>query len=140
MTRKLLTSSAVLLLTIGLLYSGVAWVLETCSLHGQHTDHTSFGDPYHAEVQPEHAHTSDESVPIIHCTSLLDQLLVSALGTSVSLIKQTKRFPVYAFPIPEATSPESKNHLWLEAIFKKILAFSSPIDSSRHLFLSVFRI
>jgi len=41
---------------------------------------------------------------------------------------------------PYAVSATPRNDLWLEAVFKSIVTFSSPIDLARHLFLSILQI
>jgi len=41
---------------------------------------------------------------------------------------------------PYAVSATLRNDLWLEAVFKRIVTVSLPIDFARHLFLSVIQI
>jgi hypothetical protein len=47
---------------------------------------------------------------------------------------------VHPSSFPEPGSLVSKNRLWLEALFKRIRAFSLPNDLARHLFLSILHI
>ena len=81
-----------------------------------------------------------DSWPIIHCPTAEKRLGPALRVASANLNRFDQVTSVHASVLPERASPASRNNLWLEALFKRILAFSLPNDLARHLFLSILQI
>ena len=78
--------------------------------------------------------------PFIHCPTAEQRLGPALQVASANLNRFDLVTSVHASFVPEPASPASRNNLWLEALFKRILAFSLPNDLARHLFLSILQI
>ena len=152
MSRCALKICTVVALSIALMYSGVAWAVDNCLREHGHSDHATLEhhheQDHHQEQKHRHNHatsenhkdTQDSSLPIIHCTSMLYQIGPAAAVASFTLLRLGKVVPLHVSLLPEAISPETKNNLWLNSLFKRILTFSFAFDRTRHLFLSVLQI
>ena len=140
MSRQFLKPCGILALSIALLYSGVAWTMEACLRHDGHSDHRVTEDHHSSEAPSQHAHPEDQSVPVIHCTLLIHQVGPAARVASAEISRSDKGVALHIVAVPVAVSDVLRNDLWLEALFKKILTLSLPIDLSRHLFLSILQI
>jgi len=122
-----------LLLCLFLFYAGVAWALEACLLDHGHSDHAI------SEALVSHDPPRDPSIPVIHCTSVNQEVGPMARGASVEVPRSDKVIPLDAAFLHGARSALGSG-LWLDALFKRATAFPSPIDLARHLFLSVLQI
>lgn len=134
--RKLI----VIFLSLFLTYAGAAWALEACLRDDGHSDHSSFENPSDFPAQVGHDHSTDPSLPIIHCTSVTHQVGPVAGIASAGIPRSDKGVALDIVSFAYAVSATLRSDLWLEALFKRIVAFSLPSDLSRHLFLSVLRI
>jgi len=130
---------SVVCLSLFLTYAGVAWALEACLRHDGHSDHSTFENhsDSHSSVGE---HSPDPSLPIIHCTSVAHQVGPAARIASAEIPRSDKSVALDVVSFPYAVSATPRNDLWLEAVFKSIVTFSSPIDLARHLFLSILQI
>jgi hypothetical protein len=108
---------------------------ETVEDHHQYEGRHSFSG-----ISATHDHSPSPSWPIIHCPTAEQRLGPALQVASPSLYRFDRVTSVHAFFVPEPASPVSRNSLWLEALFKRILAFSLPNDLARHLFLSILQI
>jgi hypothetical protein len=59
---------------------------------------------------------------------------------SAEIPRSDKGVAIYMVSLRDPVSAMLRNNLWLEAVFKRIVTVSVPIDLARHLFLSVFQI
>jgi hypothetical protein len=134
--RKLI----IVFLSLLLSYVGAAWALEACLRHDDHSDHATLEKSSHSHAFVDHDSSQGPSVPVIHCTSLIQQLGPAARIASAEISRPDKVFAFHTGSFPDAVSAGLRNDLWLEAVFRRIITFSSPIDLARHLFLSVLRI
>jgi len=131
---------SVVCLSLFLTYAGVAWALEACLRHDGHSDHSTFENHSDSHSSVGHDHSPDPSLPIIHCTSVTHQVGPAARIASAEIPRSDKGVALDMVSFPYAVSATLRNDLWLEAVFKRIVTFSSPIDLARHLFLSILQI
>jgi hypothetical protein len=135
--RKITT----ILFSFFLVYAGAAEALKGCLTHEDHSDHHHF-EGHHSDsgISVTHDHSPGASWPIIHCTTPEQRLGPALQVVSPNLIRFDLVTSVHLSFVPEPASPASRNNLWREALFKRILTFSLPNSLSRHLFLSILRI
>jgi hypothetical protein len=131
---------SVTFLSLFLTYAGVAWALEACLRHDGHSDHSTFENHSDSHSSVGDDHSPDPSLPIIHCTSVAHQVGPAARLASARIPRSDKGVALDMVSFPYAVSATIRNDLWLEAVFKRIVTFSSPIDPARHLFLSILQI
>jgi hypothetical protein len=130
-----------ILFSFFLVYAGVAEALKGCLTHEDHSDHHHFeGHHFDSEISATHDHSPSPSWPIIHCTTMEQRLGPGLQVAPAKLIRLDQITSVHASFLRELASPVSRNNLWREAVFKRILTFSLPNDLARHLFLSVLQI
>ena len=127
-------------LSLFLTYAGVAWALHACLRHDGHSDHSTFENHSDSHSSIGHDHSSHPSLPIIHCTSVDHQVGPAARIASAEIPRSDKGVALNMVSFPYAVSATIRNDLWLEAVFKRIVTFFSPIDPARHLFLSILQI
>lgn len=130
----------IILLSLLLLYGGVAWALEACLRHDGHYDHASSEDRSDSQAFVSHDDSRDASVPVIHCTPVTEQVGPAARMASAEIPRSDKGVALHMVSRPDPVSPVLGNNLWLEAVFKRIATISLPFDLARHLFLSVLQI
>ena len=140
MSRQFLKPCGILALSIALLYSGVAWTMEACMRHDGHSDHRVTGDHHNSAASSQHSHPEDQSAPVIHCTLLIHQGGPAVQVAATGIHRSDKGIALHPSLLPEAVSTVLGNNLWLEAVFKRIVTSSLPIDLARHLFLSILQI
>ena len=139
MSREFLNACGILALSLAFLYSGVAWTMEACIRHG-HSDHQVTKDQHNSETSSHHTHSEDQSVPVIHCTLLIQQVGPAVQVAATEIPRSDKGVALYMVSLPDAVTVVVRNNLWLEAVFKRIVTSSLPIDFARYLFLSVLQI
>jgi hypothetical protein len=140
MSRQFLKPCGILALSIALLYSGVAWTMQACMRHDGHSDHRVTEDHHNSHVSSQHTHPEDQSVPVIHCTLLIHQVGPAVQVAAAEISRSNKSDALHMVSLPDAVSAVLRNNLWLEAVFKRIVTVSLPIDFARHLFLSILQI
>ena len=130
-----------ILFPVFLVYAGAADALKGCLTHEDHSDHHHF-EVHHSDpgISVTHDHPRSPSWPIIHCTSIEQGLGPGLHVASAKFSRLDQITSVHASFLWETVSPTSRNNLWREAVFKKILTFSLPNNLARHLFLSVLQI
>lgn len=129
----------IILLSVLVLYAGVAWALEACLRHDGHFDHATPERRSDSSALVSHDDSRDPSVPIIHCTSATQEMGPMARVASVTISRSDKIIPLDTAFLHGARSALGSG-LWLDALFKRATAFPSPINLARHLFLSVLQI
>jgi hypothetical protein len=123
-----------------LVYAGAAQALNACLSHDGHSDHHFEGNHSDSGISATHDHSPSSSSPIIHCPTAEQRLGPALLVGSPNLNRLDLVTSVHGSFFSELGSPVSRNSLWLEALFKRVLAFSLPNDLARHLFLSILQI
>jgi hypothetical protein len=131
---------SIFVLSVVLLHGGVAWALESCLHRDNRSQYEALEHQIDARDLSSQDNTTDPSVPIFHCTSSNEQVGPGVRVASAQLAPSSKGVPLQASLHLDVVEPASGNNLWLEALFKKIVTFSLPIDLARHLFLSVLQI
>lgn len=130
----------ILVLSLLLLYGGVAWAVGACLQDDRHVDHTPSGHHSNLPVLGSHVDSQDSSVPAIHCAPVSQPVGPAARVASPEIPRSNKSVALHAELLPGALSTALEKGLWSESLFKKLVMFSSPIEPERYLFLSVFRI
>jgi hypothetical protein len=130
-----------MLFSFFLVYAGAGEALKGCLSHEDHSDHHHFeGHHSDAGISVTHDHSRSPSSPIVHCATMEQRLGPALQVASANLNRFDQITSVHACFLREPASPASRNSLWREALFKRILTFSLPNNLSRHLFLSILRI
>jgi hypothetical protein len=129
----------ILALCLIVIHSGIAEALARC-LDEDHSASATAQHHHDTQGPNKHSESSDESEPTIHCISVHLQVGPALRASVVELTRSSKGVLLTAGLHPETLSSPFRNDLWLEAVFKRVVTFSLPIDLARHLFLSVFRI
>jgi hypothetical protein len=128
------------LVAFSFLYAGAAEALKGCLSHQGHSDHQFEAHHLDSGISATHDHSQSPSWPIIHCPTAEQRLGPALQVASAKLSRFDLVTSAHTSFLPEPASPASRNSLWLEALFKRILAFSLPNDLARHLFLSILQI
>ena len=139
MSSQVLKSCAIIALSVALLYSGVAWTMEACVRHDNHTNAATAQDHHSSQVSSKHTDGRD-AAPVIHCASLNEQVGPAARIASTDIRRSDKGFALHAVSFLYTPSVARENVLWQEALFRRAFTTSLTNDLARHLFLSVLQI
>ncbi len=133
-------ATSIIVLSLLLVYSGVAWTFESCPVDGSHPGHAASEHHTHSHLVAMNDHEVGHPIPIIHCGILNWQLdsAVAVAGTETSPRKKAVVF--HPACCGDAVSAELTSALWLEGVFKNIRAYSLAKDLAIHLFFSNLRI
>ncbi|MGH7847761.1 MAG: hypothetical protein ACREQW_21675 [Candidatus Binatia bacterium] len=131
---------SVTFLSLFLGYAGVAWALEACLGHADHSDHAIQEHHPDSNTLVGHDHSQDPSATVIHCTRLSQQVGPAARVASAEISRPDKGFALHMGSISDAVSASLRNDLWLDAVFRRIVTLYLPVALARHLFLSVLQI
>ena len=130
----------VILLSLLLLFGGVAWAMEACLRHGDHSYDMVAEIRHESESPLGSTYAQDPSVTVIHCTALIQHVGPALQVASIQLARSSQSVPLQVSLLAPSVEPESGNNLWLAALFKRVTTFSLPNDLARHLFLSILQI
>jgi hypothetical protein len=130
---------SVIFLSLLLTYAGVAWAFETCLRHDGHSDHATPEHRSDLQALVSHDESRDPSIPVIHCKSVTQRVGPTARMASAEIPRSDKGIALHMGSLTD-TVPGVLRNVWREAVFKRIVAVSLPIDFARHLFLLVLRI
>jgi hypothetical protein len=138
MIGQIVRSLAAVVLSLSLLYSGAAWAVRDCSHHSDHVNDT-VSETHHHPDPPKHSEHSHHSLPFFHCASLSHAIGPGAATTVTPTLLQGKGAPLQSLSnfLPTGFSG---NALWLNAVFKRFLAFPWSHDFARYLVLSILQI
>ncbi len=129
----------IIFLSLLISYAGVAWALEACLDHDNHSGHATVERHVNSDLLLTHNDSHEPTVPVIHCTS--EQEIGPAVRiASTTISRPDKASPLEIASFSDAVSAAFRNGLWLDAVFRRTVTFSLPIDLARHLFLSVLQI
>jgi hypothetical protein len=131
---------AFIVLSLSLVYGGVAWALATCLRHDDHPDHLSEEHYSHSHHSVSSDGSRDSAAPLIHCP--FPQYQIGPAAHS-GLTKLRRTSEVTSVRAPFFHNPGSVilgGSLWLAAVFRGNLTSPYPDNFGRHLFLSVLRI
>jgi hypothetical protein len=110
MSCRIVKFSAVIALSLALLYSGVAWAMEGCVGHGGHRSHPAVQDHHLSQFSSKDADTHD-AVPVIHCASVSEQIGPAALTDSIEVRHLEKGIALDAVSFPYVLSAARPNGL-----------------------------
>jgi hypothetical protein len=131
---------AVVLLSLFLIYGGVASALATCLRQHDHPDHSSEDHSIHFHGSVSSDSSQDPARPVIHCPFPENQIGPTVPSRLTKLRRTDRVTSIHAHFSYIPASVTLSGSLWLEAVFRGILTFSYPDNFGRHLFLSVLRI
>src|ERR671925_1237140 len=110
------------------LLSGPISAWADCLRHSHEAveDHHHQFDGHHSDfgISATHDHPRRPSPPIIHCPTAEQRLGPALQVAPPNLNRFDLVTSVHPSLLKESASPVSRNSLWLEALFKRIFAFS----------------
>jgi hypothetical protein len=131
---------ATILFSLVLVYGGVAWTLGKClsheSQHGHSIEHRE-SHTHDATILNDSRHSS---ALVIHCPRAEMRIGPAAQSGPSHLGRWNGVTTVHAHSFYKPASPTFRSSLWMDAVFRRIVTISLPIDLARHLFLSVLQI
>jgi hypothetical protein len=139
MHSRFLVVFRVVFLSAILIYSGVAWTMENCLRHHNHSGaplaelHDDF------ELSPENTHSEEDSTPIIHCAPAVDEIGPGLYTFAGHTSRLSEGLLIQQSVFSGAITPFLKNSLWLETVFRNPTFFTSK-RPSLNLLLAVLRI
>jgi len=133
MSDRIVEFTAVIALSLALLYSGVAWTLEGCAWSGSYAEHA-------AHLSHVSSTVADDDVPVVHCASINQQVGPAARVAPTEIRRLDKGIVLHPASVFSMLFASQPNALWREALFRKPRATSLSSDLARHLFLSILRI
>jgi hypothetical protein len=130
----------VIVLSIFVLYGGVASALEKCWAREGHADHLASETHHDSYSSLGHSHPSDDSVSLIHCCSFGNRV-----GPATKTAATNLHRPIEGVSLDKAHSILSTASMELSLtrlliFLRRILTFSFYSDLGQHLLLSVLRI
>jgi hypothetical protein len=138
---QLMRKIIAILFSFFLVCAGASEILKSCLNHEDNSDHHHFeGHDSDSGISVAHDHSQSPSWPMIHCTTIEQRLGPGLHVVSVKLSSLDQITSIHVSFLRGPASPVSRNNLWREALFKRILTFSLPNHLARHLFLSILRI
>jgi hypothetical protein len=129
----------IILLSLFVIYGGAAWALEACLGHDGHSDLITPEHRFYSDALLAHDDSQNRSAPVIHCASENQEVGPAVRIASTTIPRPDKASPLHMASFPDAVSA-LRNDLWLDAVFRRIVTISLPVDLARHLFLSVLQI
>ena len=139
MSERLLRICAIIILSVALMYSGVAWAVNNCLREHAHTEQDVPEHHHHEHDSDNHKDSQGPFNPIIHCTSLFNHTGPSAVVASFNLFRSGKALSLNVSLVPDLVFPEIETNVWLQSLFKRVLTVPFRTDRP-HLFLSVLQI
>ena len=131
---------AVILFSLVLVYGGVAWALERCLSHDEEHEHSVKHRDFHRHGSTVVLDSHDSSRPVIHCPLAEIRIGPAAQSGSGHLNRGHRVATVRAPSFYQPALPTSRKGLWLDAVFRRDLAFAHPDDLDFHLLFSVLQI
>jgi hypothetical protein len=126
----------IIVLSILVLYAGVAWALEKCLDHESHVDHPASENHHDSDSSLGFAHASNDAFALIHCASLANRV-GPAINTATARLPR----PIEGvFLIPFHSTAPAPIGLSGPVSLRKILTFTFHAGIPHHLFLSVLHI
>jgi hypothetical protein len=139
MHSRFLVVFRVVFLSAILIYSGVAWTMENCMRHHDHSGtqlKKLHNDP---ELSPEGSHSQEDSTPIIHCAPAVDEIGPALYTFAGQTSRLSEGLLIRQSVFSGAITPFLENSLWLETVFRNPTFFTSK-HPSLNLLLAVLRI
>jgi hypothetical protein len=140
MIGQIVRSLAAVLLSLTLLYSGAASAIRHCLHDGNGGNHAPSEAHHHRGPASDHSERSHHSLPFFHCTSFSHAVGPGAVMTFTPTFLQGKGAPLQSLSNFLPTRSSAGSGLWLNALFKRFLAFPWSHDFARYLALSILQI
>jgi len=131
---------AVILFSLVLVYGGVAWALGKCLSHDDQHEHSVEDRDSHSRGSTILNDYRDPSGLVIHCPLADVRIGPAAQSGSTHLSRGHRVTTVHAPLFYQPASPTFRNSLWLDAVFRRDLAFFHPDDLGLNLLFSVLQI
>lgn len=128
----------IIVLSVLVLYAGVAWALEKCWDREGHADHPASETRHHSHSTLGHSH-SDDSSSLIHCFSLTNRI---GPATNTGITRLSRPIEGISLDRSHAISPVSAglSGSGSPISLPRNLTFSFHAGIPHHLFLSVLHI
>ena len=129
----------IIVLSILVLYAGVAWALEKCLAREGHVDHLASQTHHDSRSSLRHSYPSDDSFSPIHCCSLANRVgpaMTTAIPKLDQPIERLSLFRLHSI-LPVSVGLFGSGLL---TPFGRILTFSFHACIPHHIFLSVLQI
>jgi len=128
-----------IVLSILVLYAGVAWALEKCWAREGHADYVASETHHDSHSSLRHSHPSDDSFSLIHCCSLADRVGLAAKTAVTRLPRPIEEISLdrYRSVLPVSVGLSGSGLL---ISLRRNLTFSFHAGIPHHLYLSVLHI
>lgn len=129
----------IIVLSILVLYAGVAWALEKCWDREGHGDHLASETHHDSHSSLRHSHPSDDSSPLIHCFSLANRVGPATKTVTTRLSPPIEGVSLFGLHSILAVSIGLSGPIPLVSLIRN-LTFSFHAGIPHHLYLSVLHI
>ena len=130
----------IIVLSILVLYAGVAWALEKCWARESHADYVASETHHDSHSSLRHSHPSDDSVSLIHCCSFGNWVGPATKTAATNLHRPIEGVSLDSSHSILSTASMELSLTRLLIFLRRILTFSFYSDLGQHLLLSVLRI
>jgi len=130
----------IIILSILVLYAGVAWALEKCVAREGHADHLASETHHGSHSFSGHSHPSEDSFSLIHCFSLADRVGPAMTTATTNLHRPIEGISLDSSHSILSTASMELSRARLLIFFRGVLRASFYSDLGQHLLLSVLRI
>jgi hypothetical protein len=128
---------AVILLSVVLVYGGIASALGNCLRHDDKHEHSVGNHDSYSHASTIRSDLGDIYWPVIHCPSAARRL-GPAIQTSSTQLRSYRAATIHAPSFHKPQSLTVASGLWFDAVFRRTASY--PDDSGRHLFFSILQI
>lgn len=129
----------VIILSILILYAGVAWALEKCWHPEGHADHLSSENHQDSYSSLRHSHPSDDSAPLIHCLFIHNRVGPATKTATTTLSRPIEAVSLFGSHATLAVSMGLSAQIPPGSLSRN-LTFSFLAGIPHHLYLSVLHI
>jgi hypothetical protein len=129
----------IIVLSILVLYAGVAWALEKCLDREGHADHLASETHHDSHSSLRHSHLSDDSFPLIHCFSLANRVGPATKTATTRLLRPIEGVSLFHSHSILPVSMGLSGPIPLLSLSRN-LTFSFHAGIPHHLYLSVLHI
>ncbi|GEM_PF-1844992 len=129
----------IIVLSILVLYAGVAWALEKCWGIEGHADHVASEAHHDSHSFLHHSHPTDDSFPLIHCFSLANRVGPATKTATTRLPRPIEGVSLFGSHSILAVSKGLSGPISLVSLIRN-LTFSFHAGIPHHLYLSVLHI
>jgi len=130
----------IIVLSIFVLYAGVAWALEKCLAREGHADYLASETHHDSDSSPRHSHPPDDSFSLTHCCSFANGVGPATKTAVTNLDRRIEGVSLNNSHSSLSAASMELSRARLLIFFRGVLRASLYSDLGQHLFLSVLRI